>query len=118
MIKGMWNHLLVWSGVGGIFSSLLSVHEGFGHGVYLVGIPILCLVVQAGRLYATILAGSTGCVCGWWSMTVAWSQSMAWFVVSACSAAADLRQFPLCSYKYFQLHEFDSCRPTFLCPMQ
>ena len=62
MIKGMWNHLLVWSGVGGIFSSLLSVHEGFGHGVYLVGIPILCLVVQAGRLYATILAGSTGCV--------------------------------------------------------
>ena len=34
-------------------------------------------------------------VWGWWSMTVAWSQSMAWFVVSACSAAADMRQFPV-----------------------
>ena len=28
-------------------------------------------------------------------MTVAWSQSMAWFVVSACSAAADVMQFPV-----------------------
>ena len=28
-------------------------------------------------------------------MTVAWSQSMAWFVVSACSAAADVKQFPV-----------------------
>ena len=28
-------------------------------------------------------------------MTVAWSQSMVWFVVSACSAAADVRQFPV-----------------------
>ena len=34
-------------------------------------------------------------VLGWWSMTVAWSQSMAWFVVSACSAAADVMQFPV-----------------------
>ena len=28
-------------------------------------------------------------------MTVARAQSMAWFVVSACSAAADVMQFPV-----------------------
>ena len=30
-----------------------------------------------------------------WPMTVAWSQLMAWFLVNACSAAADVRQFPV-----------------------
>ena len=28
-------------------------------------------------------------------MTAAWSQSMAWFAVGACSAAADEREFPV-----------------------
>ena len=31
----------------------------------------------------------------WWSMTVTWSQSMAWLMVIACSAAAEKRQFPV-----------------------
>ena len=42
-------------------------------------------------------------VWGWWSMTVAWSQLMAWLMVIACSAAAEVRQFTvaralLCSF--------------------
>ena len=48
-------------------------------------------------------------VWGWLSMTVAWSQLMAWLVVIACSAAAEVRQFPvaraLASMLFYTLHE-------------
>ena len=53
---------------------------------------LLCSGIQAGTLYATTPATNVGrCVDGGqWH-----AQSMAWFVVSTCSAAADMMQFPV-----------------------
>ena len=74
------------------YLSSVSWGGGVGHGTRQVGGLLLCSGIQAGKLYATTYSSKQRWeVCGWWSMIVAWSQSMAWFVVSACSAAADVR---------------------------
>ena len=81
--------------VGGhIYLSVLCPLE-WGSRAKLHRVGVLLLSLFSGSGWETSICHDSSSqqweVLGWFSMTVTWSQSIAWFLGSACSAATDMR---------------------------